>query len=88
MGNQSTFVARLYQSYYPDGIYTAGDAQALRDDIAYAKRVGFDLLRVHIKIDDPLLLYYADTIGLLLICDMRTSAKAATRPPDGAAMKK
>ena len=60
----------LYQSYYPDGIYLAGAAQTLRDDIAYAKRVGFDLLRIHIKIDDPLLLYYADTIGMLLMCDM------------------
>ena len=60
----------LYQSYYPDGIYTAGDSQTLRDDIAYAKRVGFDLLRVHIKVDDPLVLYYADTIGMLLMCDM------------------
>ena len=59
----------LYQSYYPDGIYTAGDTQILRDDIAYAKRVGFDLLRVHIKVDDPLLLYYADTLGILLMCD-------------------
>lgn len=59
----------LYQSYYPDGVYTAGDTQALRDDIAYAKRAGFDLLRIHIKIDDPLLLYYADTIGMLLMCD-------------------
>src|SRR5438045_7844045 len=59
----------LYQSYYPDGIYTAGDTQTLRDDIAYAKRVGFDLLRVHIKIDDPLLLHYADTMGILLMCD-------------------
>ena len=59
----------LYQSYYPDGIYTAGDAQVLRDDIAYAKRVGFDLLRIHIKVDDPLLLYYADTLGMLLMCD-------------------
>jgi hypothetical protein len=59
----------LYQSYYPDGIYTAGDTQILRDDIAYAKRVGFDLLRVHIKVDDPMLLYYADTVGILLMCD-------------------
>jgi hypothetical protein len=59
----------LYQSYYPDGIYTAGDTQTLRDDIAYAKRVGFDLLRVHIKVDDPMLLYYADTLGILLMCD-------------------
>jgi hypothetical protein len=59
----------LYQSYYADGIYTAGDTQTLRDDIAYAKRVGFDLLRVHIKVDDPMLLYYADTVGILLMCD-------------------
>jgi hypothetical protein len=59
----------LYQSYYPAGIYTAGDTQALRDDIAYAKRAGFDLLRIHIKIDDPLLLHYADTLGMLLMCD-------------------
>jgi Glycosyl hydrolases family 2, sugar binding domain/Glycosyl hydrolases family 2, TIM barrel domain/Glycosyl hydrolases family 2 len=59
----------LYQSYYPDGVYTAGDTQTLRDDIAYAKRVGFDLLRVHIKVDDPMLLYYADTLGILLMCD-------------------
>src|SRR3982750_4627022 len=46
----------LYQSYYPDGVYTAGDSQTLCDDIAYAKRVGFDLLRVHIKVDDPMFL--------------------------------
>jgi hypothetical protein len=59
----------LYQSYFPAGVYTAIDTQTLRDDIAYAKRAGFDLLRVHIKVDDPLLLYYADTMGILLMCD-------------------
>ncbi len=59
----------LYQSYYPDGVYTAGDVQLLKDDIAYAKRFGFDLLRIHIKIDDPLLLYYADLFGILLLAD-------------------
>ena len=51
----------LHQSFYPDGVYTAGDVRVIRDDIAYAKKVGFDFLRVHIKIDDPLLLYYADS---------------------------
>ena len=59
----------LYQSYHPDGIYTAGDVQVLKDDILYAKRAGFDLLRIHIKVDDPLLLHYADTIGILLLAD-------------------
>src|SRR6185503_15834848 len=50
----------LYQSYHPDGVYTAGEAETLRNDIAYAKKVGFNFLRIHIKIDDPLVLYYAD----------------------------
>ncbi|MDB6171476.1 MAG: glycoside hydrolase family 2 sugar binding [Chthoniobacteraceae bacterium] len=59
----------LYQSYHPAGIYTAGNVQVLIDDINFAKRAGFDMLRVHIKIDDPLLLYYADTLGILLMCD-------------------
>ena len=59
----------LYQSYHPEGVYTAGDVQVLRDDILAAKRAGFDLLRVHIKVDDPLLLYAADTLGILLMAD-------------------
>jgi hypothetical protein len=59
----------LYQSYFPEGVYTAADVQTLKDDIAFAKKVGFNFLRVHIKIDDPLLLYYADTMGMLLMCD-------------------
>ena len=59
----------LHQSFYPEGVYTAGDARTLREDIAYAKKAGFDFLRIHIKIDDPLLLYYADTVGMLLMTD-------------------
>jgi hypothetical protein len=59
----------LYQSYHADGIYTAGDVASIRKDIETAKTAGFDLLRVHIKVDDPLVLYYADTIGILLMCD-------------------
>nr|MBA2241593.1 glycoside hydrolase family 2 [Chthoniobacterales bacterium] len=70
----------LYQSYFPDGVYTAGDVQFLKDDIASAKRFGFDLLRVHIKIDDPLLLYYADTIGILLLADFPNFGEGGDTP--------
>ena len=59
----------LYQSYHPEGVYTAGDVESIQDDIASAKRAGFDLLRIHIKVDDPLVLHYADTMGILLMCD-------------------
>jgi hypothetical protein len=59
----------LYQSYHPEGVYTAGDVESIKDDILQARRAGFDLLRIHIKVDDPLVLYYADTIGILLMAD-------------------
>ena len=70
----------LYQSYFPDGIYTAGDVQLIKDDIACAKRFGFDLLRIHIKIDDPLLLYWADTLGILLLADFPNFGEGGDTP--------
>jgi hypothetical protein len=70
----------LYQSYYPEGVYTAGDASTLKHDIDYAKRVGFNFLRVHIKVDDPLLLYYADKMGMLLMCDFPNFGEGGDTP--------
>jgi hypothetical protein len=70
----------LYQSYHPSGVYTAPDVKVLKDDILYAKRVGFDFLRIHIKIDDPLLLYYADTLGMLLMTDIPNFGEGGDTP--------
>lgn len=70
----------LHQSFYPEGVYTAGDAATLRDDIAFAKKAGFDFLRIHVKIDDPLLLYYADTAGILLMVDFPNFGEGGNTP--------
>lgn len=70
----------LYQSYHPDGIYTATDARTLRHDIAFARDAGFDFLRIHIKLDDPLLLYYADTLGILLMQDFPNFGEGGDTP--------
>jgi hypothetical protein len=70
----------LYQSYHADGIYTATDALTLRNDIAFARDAGFDFLRVHIKLDDPLLLYYADTLGMLLMQDFPNFGEGGDTP--------
>ncbi len=59
----------LYQSYFPEGVYTAGDVERLKSDIRLAKQFGFNFLRIHIKIDDPLFLHYADTMGIMLMAD-------------------
>lgn len=79
-GVQRYLRGALYQSYYPEGVYTAGDVERLKFDIAYAKRAGFNFLRVHIKIDDPLLLYYADTMGMMLMCDFPNFGEGGDTP--------
>jgi hypothetical protein len=70
----------LYQSFYPEGVYTAGDAQTLKNDIKAAKEFGFNFLRIHIKIDDPLVHYYADTLGMLLMADFPNFGEGGDTP--------
>ena len=60
----------LDQSFNPEGIYTAPTDKFLEDDIALAKRMGLNGLRIHIKPDEPRRLYWADKLGLLILEDM------------------
>lgn len=81
LNNQPIYLrGALYQSYHPDGVYTATEASTLRDDINYARSAGFDFLRVHIKLDDPLLLFYADTAGMLLMQDFPNFGEGGDTP--------
>jgi hypothetical protein len=41
------------QGYWPDGVYTAPTDKALQQDIAFAKSMGYNLLRKHIKVPNP-----------------------------------
>ena len=70
----------LYQSYHPDGVYTAGDVQVLKNDISWSKEFGFNFLRIHIKIDDPLVYYWADKLGMLLMADMPNFGEGGDTP--------
>ena len=60
----------LVQGYWPDGLYTAPSDEALRADIALAKQMGFNGLRMHLKIEDPRWAYWADQLGMLLWNDV------------------
>jgi hypothetical protein len=70
----------LYQSYYPDGVYTASSVETLKNDILFAKKFGFNFLRIHIKIDDPLVLYWADKLGILLMADFPNFGEGGDTP--------
>ncbi|MER3501450.1 MAG: hypothetical protein C4295_08280 [Candidatus Fervidibacterota bacterium] len=60
----------LDQSFNPDGIYTAKSDEFLRRDIELAKAAGFNMLRIHIKADEPRRLYWADKLGILIQQDV------------------
>jgi hypothetical protein len=60
----------LDQGYWPDGLYTAPTDAALCFDIEAAKRLGFNLLRKHVKAEPDRWYYHADRLGMLVWQDM------------------
>ena len=60
----------LDQGWWPDGLLTPPSAEAMRYDLEYAKKVGVNVLRKHIKVEPALYYYYADSMGMLLWQDM------------------
>ena len=56
----------LDQGYYPDGIMTAPDDEALRADIELSMAAGFNGARLHQKVFEERFLYHADRLGYLV----------------------
>ncbi|MBM6695785.1 beta-galactosidase [Bifidobacterium pullorum subsp. saeculare] len=55
----------LDQGFYPDGIYTAPDEQALVRDIELSLAAGFNGARLHEKAFEPRFLYHCDRLGYI-----------------------
>ncbi len=56
----------LDQGYWPDGIYTAPNDEALKFDLETSKRFGFNVVRKHVKVEPERWYYWADQLGLLV----------------------
>jgi glyoxylase-like metal-dependent hydrolase (beta-lactamase superfamily II) len=76
----------LDQGYWPGTGLTAPDDEAFVRDINLVKKLGFNGVRKHQKIENPRFLYWADRIGLLVWEEMpsayrytRTSIERLTR---------
>ena len=59
----------LDQGYFPDGGLTPPCDQALIDDIELTKRLGFNMIRKHIKIESMRYYYHCDRLGIILMQD-------------------
>lgn len=60
----------LDQGYWPDGLLTAPSDEALAFDIETCKKLGFTMLRKHIKIESDRWYYHCDRLGMLVWQDM------------------
>ncbi len=66
----------LDQGFWPDGIYTAPTDEALRSDIEFLKKSGFNLTRKHVKVEPDRWYYWCDRLGLLVWQDMPSGNNA------------
>lgn len=60
----------LDQGYWSDGLYTAPSDEALIFDILEMKKMGFNMLRKHIKIEPQRWYYHCDRLGMTVWQDM------------------
>ena len=70
--NQRPFYQRLllHQGYYDGGLLTAESDDRYCEDLKLIKAMGFNGLRMHQKVEDPLLYYWADRLGLVVWGEM------------------
>ena len=60
----------LDQGWWPDGLYTAPTDEALKYDIQVTKKLGYNMLRKHVKVEPQRFYYWADKLGVLVWQDM------------------
>jgi len=71
LNNQPLYVKLcLDQSYTPDGYYTFPSDEFMKNEIQLSKDLGLNGNRVHIKVEVPRKLYWADKLGLLIMADV------------------
>jgi len=71
----------LDQAYHPEGFYTFPSDKFMRDEILRSRRIGLNGQRIHIKVEVPRKLYWADRLGILIMADVPNS----WGPPDAKA---
>ncbi|MCY3659521.1 MAG: hypothetical protein OXG36_10940 [Caldilineaceae bacterium] len=69
-GDPIYLAGALDQAFHPDGLYTYPSDDVIRGDMELARAMGLNMLRCHIKINDPRYYYWADRLGVIIHYDM------------------
>jgi len=69
-GKPYFFHGLLDQGYWPDGLFTPAAPECYADDIRMMKKLGFNTLRKHIKVEPEEFYYQCDRLGMIVWQDM------------------
>ena len=69
-GKPYFFHGLLDQGYWPDGLFTPAAPECYADDILMMKKLGFNTLRKHIKVEAEEFYYQCDKLGMIVWQDM------------------
>ena len=69
-GEPYFFHGLLDQGYFSDGIFLPASPDGYERDILFAKRMGFNMLRKHIKVEPERFYYDCDRLGMVIFQDM------------------
>ena len=69
-GKPLFFHGLLDQGYWPDGIFTPASPENYAEDILAMKKLGFNTLRKHIKVEAEEFYYQCDKLGMIVWQDM------------------
>ena len=74
LNNEMRFlVGTLDQGWWPDGLLTPPSDEAMAFDILSLKKLGFDMMRKHIKVEPRRYYHLCDKLGMLVLQDMPSS---------------
>ena len=73
-------VGPLDQGFWPDGIYTAPTHEAMVYDLEMTKKLGFNMIRKHVKVEPATWYAACDELGILVWQDMPSMFEGQKSP--------
>lgn len=92
-GKPIFLIGPLDQGFWPDGLYTPPSDAAMKYDLDVTKRLGFNMIRKHVKVEPATWYAWCDKMGILVLQDMPSGDKYIggddpdiTRTPESASI--